>query len=181
MRPTINLNVDDPESKGDTIYINQYSSFTRGDIVVAKPDWHSKHIIKRVVGMPGDKVEIKDLENCYGVFVNDELLYTKEKNTDPGIIGTSGSIAYFENYKKFLNNSEFQKYVINDNGNKYIQLGYNDYFLMGDNWGHTTDSIEKGPMKGEEIVGKVDFIIDAKNDNVLSPIFMFLKKIFSFS
>ncbi len=178
MRPTINMNIKDQSAKGDTIYINQYAPITNNDIVVAKPEWHPDHIIKRVVGTPGDKIEIKELDNCYGVFVNDSLLYTKEIYTDEGAIGFSGSVAYYENYKNFLNNPEFQKYIINDNGNKYIQLGKNDYFLMGDNWGHTTDSIEKGPLKANQIVGRVDLIVDVTDDNKLTPIYFMLKKIF---
>lgn len=179
MQPTINQNVANSNIKGDSIYINQYSPFTNNDIVVAKVYWFSDYIIKRIVGTPGDKIEIKDLGDNYGVFVNDTLLYEKEKYGDINSIPKTGSIGYFENYKNFLVHPEFQKWVVHENGNSYIQLGENEYFLMGDNWGHTTDCIENGPVKKNEIIGKVDLIVDINNNNPFTSTWFFLKLLFS--
>jgi len=179
MRPTINNNVLDSTAKGDAIYINQYSSFTTNDIVVAKVDWHNDYVIKRIVGTPGDKIEIKEENGHYAVYVNDSLLYTKEKYMDKDSFGLSGSVKYFEDYKSFLINPEFQKWVKHENGHSYIELGEEDYFIMGDNWGHTTDSISHGPVKTSAIIGKVDLIVDATNTSPFTATLFFLKKLFS--
>lgn len=179
MQPTININMKDSQVKGDTIYVNQYTTFTNNDIVVAKVDWHENYIIKRVVGTPGDKIEIKDETTQYGVYVNDKLLYTKKKYGDQLSFPRTGSYGYYDCYLSFLSNLEFEEWVVRENGEKYIQLGENEYFLMGDNWGQTTDSIFKGPVKTNEIIGKVELIVDVNNKNPLIPTWFFLKKLFS--
>ena len=180
MQPTLNLNVDDPLKEGDTIYINKFASYTNNDIVVAKPTWHDNYIIKRLVGMPGDKIQIKEFENHYSLLVNDQELYTKAKYGENGADYKTGSFQYFDMYDNFLKNDNFSKWVKGDDNNKYIQLGDDEYFLMGDNWGHTTDSLTHDPMKKSEIVGKVDLVIDITNDNPFVSINFFMKKLFSF-
>ncbi len=179
MQPTINTNLTDDNSSGDTIYINQYANITNDDIVVAKVDWHTHYIIKRVVGVPGDKIEIKDENTHYAVYVNNSLLYTKNKYGDASSYPKTGSYGYYENYLKFLSNPSFQQWVKTDENGSYIQLGENDFFLLGDNWGHTTDSLTKGPIKTNEIIGRVDCILDVSNTNPLSELQFFLKKLFS--
>ena len=179
MQPTLNMNVKNANLEGDTIYINQYSNFNRNDIVVARVGWYENYIIKRLVGVPGDKIEIKDETTHYGLYINNKLLYTKEKNGDGNSLTKTGTNGYYANYKLFLENEEYKDLIVHEYSNSYILLGENDYFVMGDNWGHTTDSIEKGPIKKSEIIGKVDFIIDANNSNPLEPTKFFLKKLFS--
>ena len=179
MQPTINMNMTDPKAKGDTIYVNQNSSFSNNDIVVAKVSWYKHYIIKRLVGTPGDKIEIKDEGSHYGVYVNNNLLYTKEKYGDQSSFPKTGSFGYYESYLAFLENPEFAQCVKEEGGTKFIQLGKNEYFLMGDNWGQTTDSVEKGPIKTREIIGKVDLIIDVENKNPFVSTWFFLKKLFS--
>lgn len=179
MQPTININMDDPTAKGDKIFINPYSEIAVNDIVVAKVDWYERHIIKRVIGCPGDKVEIRDLENTFGVYVNNNLLYEKEKYGTAEQFNYTGTIGYYAQYQNFLNNPEFANYVEQDGANKFIQLEENEYFLMGDNWGQTTDSVTKGVVKSGAFVGKVEIIIDVTNNNPFFITIQFLKIIFS--
>ncbi len=179
MQPTINSSLTDSESEGDTIYINKNAPILNNDIAVAKADWYEHFIIKRVVGIPGDKIEIRDELTHYGVYVNNSLLYTKEKYGVNETFYQTGSIGYYANYLSFLKNPEFENYVVTENGKTYIQLGENEYFLMGDNWGHTTDSVSKGPIKKNELVGKVDLIVEVNNKNPFTTTWFMLKKIFS--
>ena len=179
MQPTINLNATNPEVDGDKIYINKYSKISLNDIVVAKTSWHNDYIIKRVVATPGDKMYIEDEVNHFAIYVNDQLLYTKEKYGEDFEKFKTGSYANYNNYLKFLENEEFAQYIKKENELTYIQLGENEYFLMGDNWGHTTDSLEKGPVKTNEIIGKVDLIIDVANTNPFTSTLFFLKNLFS--
>lgn len=179
MQPTININMTDPNAEGDKIYINPYSTFTNNDIVVAKVEWFDNHIVKRVVGIPGDKIEIRDEITHYGLYVNNSLFYTKEKTGENSSFVKTGTNGYYSYYLDFLKNPDFQDYVETENGHSYIQLEDNEYFLMGDNWGHTTDSITKGPVKSTEIVGKVEIIVDVTSKNPFVATWHFLKKIFS--
>ncbi|MBO5954867.1 MAG: signal peptidase I [Clostridia bacterium] len=183
MRPTLNINVTDPEADGDIIYINQYTEVNRNDIVVAKVDWHEDLIIKRVVGVPGDKIEIKDENTHYGLYVNDSLVYTKERNGVNEPFNKTGTNGYYGYYLAFLENEDYgpsgKNIIQSDESGKYIKLGEYDYFLMGDNWGQTTDSIFKGPEKASSFIGKVDLIVDVTNDNLFVQTWFFLKKLFS--
>lgn len=180
MLPTINLNVNDPDADGDTIYINEYAKLNVNDIAVAKVSWYSNHIIKRVVGTPGDIVEIRDLGTEYGVFTNEILLYTRIKSDISSLGNYGGSNQYYLNYLGFLENPDNINNIGTTKDNTpCIKLNDGEYFLMGDNWGETLDSILKGPVKENEITGKVDLIVDMNNTDKFIAIKYFIKKIFS--
>lgn len=181
MQPTINMNVADSTAPGDRIFINPYQKGEVNDIVVAKVDWFDSYIIKRMVGAPGDKIEIKDESTHFAVYVNDSLLYTKSKYGNNSSLYKTGSYNYYDMYLTFLENPKFSQYVETDGTTKYIKLDENEYFLMGDNWGHTLDCLTNGPIKQENIVGKVELIIDVTNTNPFAPFNFFMKKIFSFN
>lgn len=181
MRPTINMNVENSTADGDRILINQFKTAQLNDIVVAEVDWHADLIIKRVVGMPGDKIEIKDEITHFALYVNDNVLYTKDKYGDNSYLNPTGSYGYYKAYLSFLDSYEFSDYVETDGENKYIKLDENEYFLMGDNWGMTLDSLSKGPIKESNILGVVDLIIDVNDKNPFTPFIFFMKKIFTFN
>lgn len=99
----------------------------RGDVIVFKyPKDPSQYYIKRIVGLPDENIKI----NGQNVFVVDE----------------EGLIKIEENYlskKTFLG------------GGIDINLGENEYFVLGDNRGASYDSRQWGALVGENIVGKV--------------------------
>jgi len=175
MLPTINSTLENSNQKGDTIYINKFASFGTNDIVVADVDWHTDYIIKRVVAAPGDRLRIVDQGAYFGVYVNDKLLYTRErKGVDTADIKTE-TIAYYAKYLDFINKPENSKYIYTINSKKYIVMPKGEYFLMGDNWGYTTDSMEHGPVKEHKIVGKVDAIMPQSHINFFTPTWFMLK------
>ena len=60
---------------GDMLFVNKigkhFKDYKRGEIVIINaPDYPNRLYIKRVIGTPGDTVELRDGE----VYVNDELL-----------------------------------------------------------------------------------------------------------
>ena len=73
---------------------------------------------------------------------------------------------------------EVEVYVSTSESNS-LKLNDGEYFLMGDNWGETLDSILKGPIKKDEITGKVDLIVDVTNTDKFFAIKYFFKKIFA--
>jgi signal peptidase I len=92
----------------------------RGDVVVFHAWGEDKDFIKRVIGLPGDEVEIRDPE----VYVNDQRL--QERYLDQGTTGSYGPIV----------------------------LGADEYFVLGDNRGNSSDSRSHGPLPRDKIVGK---------------------------
>jgi signal peptidase I len=95
----------------------------RGDIIVfAYPRDPTQDYIKRIIGIPGDHVQVN---NDGAVFVNDVQL------DEP---------------------------FIDDATNPYdptdIKLGPNQYFVLGDNRGDSSDSRAWGPVPRQNIIGK---------------------------
>lgn len=161
MRPTLNANVLTEDQDGDKVYINPYRDYTNGDIVVAEVSWWDRgYIIKRLIGMPGDVVQIKENETQYVLYVNNEEFYRKDKmNSETNEVDIYVRY-YYEDYLAFINNPLNADHVItNEAGERCIKLGEDEYFLMGDNWAESTDCVVHGPVNKSSILGKVEIII----------------------
>lgn len=98
--------------------------YNRGDIVIVHSPNQPIELIKRLIGKPGDTVELRDNR----VFVNGEAL--NEPYLPPG--ASSGP----------------------QSGSASWTLGEDEYFIMGDNRTHSQDSRSFGPVKSENIVGR---------------------------
>lgn len=60
-----------PTLKGDEIMLlNKLGHIDRFDIVVLKIDKENDNLIKRIIGMPGETIEIKDNK----IYINDKIL-----------------------------------------------------------------------------------------------------------
>jgi signal peptidase I len=105
-----------------------FSQPQRGDVVVFKyPEDESKDFIKRVVGVPGDKVEVRDKS----VYVNGALADTAHtQHTDPSV----------------------QDNRRDNFGPVTVPPG--SYFVMGDNRDQSLDSRFWGFVKQNKIRGK---------------------------
>jgi len=102
----------------------------RGEIVVfVPPQERNKAYIKRLIGLPGDRVEIKD----GNVFIN------KKPLTDPRIA---------RNY--YYNQGDY--------GKEEILVPAGKYFFMGDNSISSLDSRFWGYADEKDIVGKAIFV-----------------------
>jgi signal peptidase I len=108
----------------------------RGDVIVFKapdsagcPEGTGCDFIKRIIGLPGDLVEIKD----DGVYVNNQLL------TEAYLPSTTVTRA--------------GNFTING----AVRVPDNSYFVMGDNRNHSSDSRIWGTVNKNLIVGKVFF------------------------
>ncbi len=99
----------------------------RGEVIVFKyPDNPSVYYIKRVVGLPGEKVEIKNGSVYIFNKENPDGLLFQEDYLPPGL-KTSGNIS------KLLNG--------------------NEYFVLGDNRNYSYDSRSWGKLDKKFIVG----------------------------
>lgn len=104
-------------------------SYHRGDVIVFKaPRNPDIEYIKRIIGLPGDKIMIEN----GNIFVNDKLLQ--------------------ENYIAARTNlweSGFAK------EGSLITIPDNEIFVMGDNRPRSSDSREFGPVSADSVIGNV--------------------------
>ncbi len=145
--------------EGDRIFVERFSRFyaepKRGDIMVFYPPFEDiktdpvsifsrltgffcKDIayIKRVIGMPGDKFEVKMAsDGYYHVFINDKQL------SEPYILSDEDYIPCSEDM-----------YC----GPMKIPAG--QYFMMGDNRGNSQDSRFWGLLPKERMIGRAVFL-----------------------
>lgn len=77
MYPTLDggngANLDDDENNGETLFLNKLAKIKRGDIVVFVPgkgNFAGRTLVKRVIAIGGDHVQIKD----NAVYLNGQLL-----------------------------------------------------------------------------------------------------------
>lgn len=124
---------------GDLVFINKLStsigSPDYGDIVICemKDDFAYENIIKRIIGLPGDEIEIvenEDNEEIYDLYVNGELV---EEPFLGEPMMSNGDIEY------------------------PFEVPENCYFVMGDNRNASTDSRREsvGAIPKEDLMGKV--------------------------
>lgn len=103
----------------------------RGDIVVFRyPLDQSQYFIKRIIGFPGETIEIRD---------NSVYIYNESQ--------TQG-IQLEENY---IPEAVFT------NGSDRVVLGEDEYYVLGDNRDSSLDSRRFGPIEESDIIGKVWF------------------------
>lgn len=117
-----NVDFDSPVARYDNEPQGLWSKFVYYVLELNKTSY-----IKRVIGIAGDKIEIKDGK----VYLNDELL--QEDYLDEGVITDMGTYGLFSEV--------------------VVPEGY--VFVMGDNRGHSTDSRCFGCIPVSKIEGKV--------------------------
>lgn len=119
----------------DQLLVEKVSKWFNGidynDIVTINTNGLENHdggpnIIKRVIGMPGDVIEIKE----DAVYRNGQLI--EEPYLEDGIRTSSRNPAYSQ-----------------------ITLGSDEYYVMGDNRERSLDSRSFGPVPLKNMIGKV--------------------------
>lgn len=118
---------------GDYLIIDEISyrfqNPQRGEVIVFKyPDNPSQRYIKRIIGLPGEMIEIKDGRVIIYEYGTAEVLDESD---------------YLFPVQEFTS------------GNIRIELGENEYFVLGDNRNFSSDSRRWGVLPGENIVGRV--------------------------
>ena len=120
---------------GDYIFTSKvtykFRTLNRGDVVVFKsPKNPDIEYIKRITGLPGDKVRIAT-SNVYvnGVLINEPYISDKTSLWDGGYVKE----------------------------NDELTIPSDEIFVMGDNRPRSSDSREFGPVKIDSIIGQVFF------------------------
>ena len=133
---------------------------SRGDIVVFKtPEDNRTDYIKRVIGLPGDKIKIVN-----GIIIlNDNKIVTKKIN-DFIDNDNRSLIKRVRRYKEYHKNLDFDILDLMDNGiadnTKLFEVPEGYFFVMGDNRDNSQDSRfdNVGFIPINNLVGKARFI-----------------------
>jgi len=138
------------------VHLPQVRDPHRGDIIVFKyPNDPSRDFIKRVIGTPGDTLQIKNkvvyingerIDEPYAKFTNSHIRPPSYRNTQIYPPGAG-------------NRDNYGPYVV----------PADHYFMMGDNRDNSDDSRFWGPLSRDLIKGKALFIYWSWNGDKLRP------------
>lgn len=144
-----------------------YSEPKRGDVVVFRfPKNPYTDFIKRIVGLPGDKVQVKEGR----LYINGEQIERKEQ--ERYIIDEYVAMPeFYRQYKETLPEGKEHQIIeisdeerIVDNTDEF-EVPENAFFVMGDNRDRSDDSrLSVGFVPYENLVGKAKFIFFSHND-----------------
>ena len=109
---------------GDVILLDKMITPKRGSLIVVKTERET--IIKRLIGMPGDIIQIIDgLVYINGEYYKEDYIYKNDTEYSGGI------------------------------ADEPLELGGDEYFIMGDNRQVSYDSRFMGAIKRDQIIGVV--------------------------
>ncbi|MBD3248330.1 signal peptidase I [Candidatus Falkowbacteria bacterium] len=110
----------------------RFSEPERGDIVVFRyPKNPQEYFIKRVIGLPGETIEIKD---------GDVIIYNKQYR-EGAVLEESYLEQGTKTYSGFIKDT--------------VVLEDDEYFVMGDNRNSSKDSRSFGPVNRSFVIGRV--------------------------
>jgi len=167
MKPTI--------LEGDRVYVNklaydlkvpfttwhivEWSNPQRGDIVVFYSPYHGKRLVKRVIGLPGDKVELRNevlILNgqpiVYGPIADNVLRDVSADDRKSHLFATeqlpgqTHAVAAWPGVR-----------AMRDFGPVQVPEGH--YFMMGDNRDDSFDSRYWGAVDRKQIVGRATAVV----------------------
>jgi signal peptidase I len=148
-------------------YLLPYTPIKRGDVIVFKyPPNPRETYIKRVIGIPGDRIKLE----------NKELLLNGAKAAEPYVVHKT---PYLDSYRD--NFPTDPNLMLNDQAHRMLAEHVKDgelvvpqghYFAMGDNRDNSADSRYWGFVPRENIIGKPVIIFwsyDAPTERLADP------------
>ncbi len=145
-----------------------YTQPERGDVIVFKmPSDNKTDYIKRLIGLPGDKIQMKDGR----LYINGEMIDRKSEG-EYVLRDESGKAMRFEKYTETLPNG-MQHPILEatdegpfDNTEEFT-VPEDHFFMMGDNRDNSLDSrsVKVGFVPKNNLVGKAKFLFFSHDDS----------------
>jgi signal peptidase I len=142
-----------------TLHLAQWSNPQRGDIVVFYSPHDGQRLVKRVVGLPGDTVELKNEQ----LFINGEPI--EYGPLDPAV---SNQLPQAERQHSLFATEKLASskhavmaipWVQAKRNFGPVQVAAEHYMMMGDNRDNSFDSRYFGMVERKEIVGKATAVV----------------------
>ncbi len=140
------------------VTLAKLSDPTRGDIVIIDSAQARKRLVKRIVGVPGDQVEIQ----------NNALIINGD-SVDYEVLSRDGGAMIIEEALPGRNHQvRLTQYLMNASSRSYgpVVVPENRYFVLGDNRNSSADSRVYSFIPRGEIIGRsrsVVFSLDSEN------------------
>jgi signal peptidase I len=155
-----------------TKHLSQWSNPTRGEVVVFYRPEDGKRMVKRVIGTPGDVIEMKN--NC--LLINGHLtdyqvqtdplhypLLREEQNT--AIIATEHLVGKSHKVMGLPSQPAMRSFGP-------VEVSEGDFFMLGDNRDNSGDSRYFGMVPRKQIVGRVErVLVSWDKENLYQPRF----------
>lgn len=106
----------------------KFHEYSKGEIIVFKKKDRHDDFIKRIIGLPGDKIRVSDGK----VYINNQALV-----------------------EPYLKNGPYTSAGLFAEENQEVIVPENSYFVLGDNRNVSSDSREWGFVERDEIKGEV--------------------------
>jgi len=135
------------------IQLMKLSDPERGDIVIFNSDVANKRFVKRVIGIPGDTVELRD----NALLINGQMLEYKTLSSDQVSLDKTEIIKGVEHLIR-----------INKEGSSLssflpVKVPEGSYLVLGDNRDNSSDSRVIGLIPRDEIIGRTKSVILSLN------------------
>ena len=168
MKPTI--------LEGDRIWVNKlaydlkvpfthltlknFSHPKRGDIIIFESKKAEKRLVKRVVGIPGDTISMKNnIVTLNGKTFNYKIINQLENK-----------LIAEEKYKQLRYHIQVNQYSTNNSNFYNIKIPNDYYLVLGDNRDNSADSRYIGLIPRNEIIGRSQHVVMSLNyDNYFLP------------
>lgn len=146
-----------------------YTQPERGDVIVFKmPSDNKTDYIKRLIGLPGDKVQMKEGR----LYINGERVKRKSEG-EYVMRDEAGKAMRFEKYTEILPNGVQHPILeVSDTGvfddTEEFTVPEDHFFMMGDNRDNSLDSrsVKVGFVPKNNLVGKAKFLFFSHDDSV---------------
>jgi len=139
---------------GDFGWVLPYRQIERGDIVVFHfPDNPPEYVVKRVIGVPGDRIHLKDGV----VYRNDEALKEPYVAKEPAWPDSFRDNFPSDTYSNPDVNVHWWEQMRQDERGHDLMVPAGEYFVMGDNRNHSRDSrywgfVPRGNIEGRPFI-----------------------------